>query len=128
MEVIKALSTNHMQAGLVDLSVYQGAQLCSILKHRQQSEKWVYLLANQLRFKRQGGHKIALPRPDAETTFIWLEKLIVGGQAGTIFVENLVLDEVRRKRLLQLCKQMDVILVNLNRQNAENNTLVYGPW
>lgn len=128
MAVIKALSTNYMQAGLIDISVYHSAQLCSILKHRQQSDKWIYLLANQLRFKRQPGHKIALPRPDAETTFSWLEKLIQGGQASAIFVENLVLDEVRRKRLLQLCKQMDVILINLNRQDTASNTLVYGPW
>ncbi|WP_156413669.1 hypothetical protein [Lacimicrobium alkaliphilum] len=128
MAGINAQLTNHMQSGLTDISVYQKGQLYSIVKHRQQGDRWVYLLANQLRFCQSQGYKIHLPRPDTDTTLVWLEKLIQSGQTCAIFVEDLKLDEVRQKRLIQLCKQMDVMLVNLNSRKVTDNTLVYGPW
>ncbi|WP_088328685.1 hypothetical protein [Lacimicrobium sp. SS2-24] len=126
MAGITALSQNTLNSGLVDLSLSHD-DMMEWTDRFKSGRRWVYLLSNQLCFK-QAGHKIHLPNPGKETLLLWLEKIILGGQAAVLFVDNLELDEVRRTRLQQVCRKMDVLLVNLRDKPADANTLVYGPW
>ncbi|WP_146027107.1 hypothetical protein [Bowmanella denitrificans] len=125
---VNALLPSRHQPGLMELSIYQGSQLRSLMQHFTQQNKWIYLLANNLRFKRTEHHSQQLPRPEAEQTLEWLEKLMSAGKTCALFVEELVLDELNRKRLEQLCRQFGVTVVSLSKEKGLDNNLVFGPW
>lgn len=125
---VNALLTTRHQPGVLELSVYQGAQLRSLMQHFEQQGKWVYLVSNSLKFKRAEHNSQHLPKPDAEKTLEWLEKLISAGKTCALFVEELVLDELSRKRLEQLCRQFSVTLISLSKQKSLDSNLIFGPW
>ncbi|MBN7821176.1 hypothetical protein KJY73_15835 [Bowmanella sp. Y26] len=125
---VNALLTSRHQPGVLELSMYQGAQLRSLMQHFEQQGKWVYLLSNSLKFKRTEHNSQHLAKPDADKTLDWLEKLITAGKTCALFVEELFIDELSRKRLEQLCRQFSVTVVNISKEKNLDSNLIFGPW
>ena len=96
--------------------------------HRFVDNKWMYLVANAIGFSEKLTQAIKLNRPDDETLFIWLEKIVLGGQCSVLFVEGLNMDDLRSQRLKLLCEKMQVTLINLTVDTNIPNNLVEGPW
>ncbi|GAB3016202.1 hypothetical protein [Bowmanella dokdonensis] len=128
MAHIHSINPQARTAGLLEMSIHQGAQLRSLMQQFVQQGKWIYLLADGLRFKKAEAHAMQLSCPDSRQTVEWLEKLITAGKTCALFVEDLMIDEVNRKRLEQLCQQFGVTLIKLNKKKDLDSKLVYGPW
>ncbi|MDF2177671.1 hypothetical protein P2G88_05350 [Aliiglaciecola sp. CAU 1673] len=116
------------QPALMELSIYQKSQLRSLMKSFAHRRKWVYLLADTLRFSRPENNSIGIQKPKAEQTLNWLERLMTPGTSCAILVEDMNLDDVGRKRVEQLCHTHGVTVINLKKHKALDNNLVYGPW
>lgn len=127
MAHVSPLLTFH-QPTLMELSIHQQAQLQSLMKSFAPRRKWVYLLADTLRFSRPQVNSIGMRKPVAEQLLNWLEKLITPGTSCAILVEELCLDDVGRRRVEQLCHTHGVTVINLKKHKALDNNLVYGPW
>lgn len=93
-----------------------------------QSDKWTYLIADNIQLNQDIEYTIKLKRPDNDTVFEWLEKIVCGGQCSTIFVEQLDLNDSRFRHIKFLCKMYKVILVNLTTQENLPDNVVFGPW
>lgn len=92
------------------------------------NNKWMYLVANSIGFSDKLSQAIKLNRPDNETLYIWLEKIVLAGQCSVLFVECLNMDDLRSQRLKLLCENMQVTLVNLTLDTKMPSNLVEGPW
>lgn len=92
------------------------------------NNKWTYLVANSISFSDKLSQAIKLNRPDDETLYIWLEKIVLGGQCSVLFVECLNMNDLRSQRLKFLCEKMQVTLVNLTLDNSIPSNLIEGPW
>ena len=93
-----------------------------------QSNRWTFLVANQIRFTEKQAYCVHLTKPRQNRLSGWLEKIVTGGQCSSLFVEHLSLDEISFKRLKQLCIEFNVVLVNLMPNNDQKGNVVKGPW
>ncbi|MFT4808515.1 MAG: hypothetical protein ACI9LX_001846 [Paraglaciecola sp.] len=99
---------------------------CGInVKH---ANKWTFLVANQIRFSEKQDYCMRITKPTQNQLSLWLEKIVIGGQCSSLFVEHLSLDEISFKRLNQLCIDFKVSLVNLIPINDQQDNVVKGPW
>jgi hypothetical protein len=98
---------------------------CINVKH---ANKWTFLVANQIRFSEKQDYCMRITKPTQNQLSLWLEKIVIGGQCSSLFVEHLSLDEISFKRLNQLCIDFKVSLVNLIPINDQQDNVVKGPW
>ncbi|WJG07708.1 hypothetical protein [Aliiglaciecola sp. LCG003] len=106
---------------------FQNFKALNGLSHLPES-KWMYLLSNNIAFNSDVDGAIRLKKPNDEILFVWLEKIVEGGQCSILFVEELHLDDLRIQRLKYLCELHYVTLVNLTLDSATPKNLVVGPW
>ena len=92
------------------------------------ANKWTFLVANHIQFSEKKVNCIRLIKPKQHSLSLWLEKIVVGGQCSSLFVEQLSLDEISFKRLKQLCIDYKVALVNLIPNKEQIDNVVKGPW
>ncbi len=92
------------------------------------ANKWTFLVANQIRFSEKQDYCMRITKPTQNQLSLWLEKIVIGGQCSSLFVEHLSLDEISFKRLNQLCIDFKVSLVNLIPINDQQKNVVKGPW
>ncbi|MFT6989761.1 MAG: hypothetical protein ACJASL_001734 [Paraglaciecola sp.] len=92
------------------------------------ANKWTFLVANQIRFAEKQDYCIRITKPKQNILSLWLERIVIGGQCSSLFVEHLSLDEISFKRLKQLCIDYKVALVNLMPHNEQKDNVVKGPW
>jgi hypothetical protein len=92
------------------------------------SKKWTFLVAEHIRFSEKKDYCMRITKPTQKQLSLWLEKIVVGGQCSSLFVEQLSLDEISFKRLKQLCIDYKVSLVNLIPYNDQQDNVVKGPW
>ncbi|GAC14837.1 hypothetical protein [Aliiglaciecola lipolytica] len=90
--------------------------------------KWMYLIADNIRFSGKYEKAIRLTKPTIDRLFCWMEKIILAGNCSVLFVENLQLDDLRTQRIKALCEQQDVTLINLTLDSALPENLIVGPW
>jgi hypothetical protein len=90
--------------------------------------KWTFLVANHIRFSEKQANYIRLTKPKQHCLSLWLEKIVIGGQCSSLFVEHLSLDEISFKRLKQLCIDYKVTLINLMPNKDQKDNVVKGPW
>lgn len=96
--------------------------------YRYVNNKWTYLVANSIGFSDKLSQAIKLNRPNDETLYVWLEKIVMAGQCSVLFVECLNMDDLRSQRLKFLCEKMQVTLINLTLDTDKPSNLVEGPW
>lgn len=126
MATLQFSNPNTDESGLIHLHISQQQRLAQVVQHNQQQRKWLYVLSDQLSARDCPAFCIKLAKPQPDMLFSWLEKIILAGQANTIVVENLQLNEMAKKRIKLLCHQYNVTVVNLNLHNTNN--LIQGPW
>jgi hypothetical protein len=94
----------------------------------EHDDKWTFLVANHIRFANKQDYCIHVTKPKQNCLSLWLEKIVIGGQCSSLYVEHLSLDEISFKRLKQLCIDYKVALVNLMPNNEQKDNVVKGPW
>jgi hypothetical protein len=128
MSSTQTLHGSFKNNGLVSRDLSDTDDLNQLFKVAAQNKRWAYLISNSIDFKRKQCPAIHLTKPDDDMVGVWLEKLLVAGQAGIIIVENLDLDEVTQCRIQKLCVEKQAIVVNVKVRNAHYGNLVFGPW
>jgi translation initiation factor RLI1 len=127
MASLHALVDTHQQPVFIQVAVSQQERLHKLIPRGIQN-KWIYLLANNVKFQHKQQYTISMPKPINETLYNWLESLIQAGKSSVIYVEQLDLDEISIKRLKQLCSLHGVTLVNLLLSAPQSDNLLKGPW
>ncbi len=94
----------------------------------EHANKWTFLVANHIRFSEKQNYCMRIIKPKQNQLSLWLEKIVIGGQCSSLFVEHLSLDEISFQRLNQLCIDFKVSLVNLIPINDQQDNVVKGPW
>jgi hypothetical protein len=128
MSSIQTLRSSFKNNSLVSRDLSDTDDLNQLFKTAAQNKRWTYLISNSIDFKRKQCPAIHLSKPDDDIVGIWLEKLLMAGQAGIIIVENLNLDEVTQCRIQKLCAEKQAIIVNVKVKSAHYGNLVFGPW
>lgn len=90
--------------------------------------KWMYLISNQIQFDSKIPYAIRLNKPDVDTLFVWLERIVTSNQCSLLFVEQLCLDDLRVQKLKLLCEAFGVTMINLTLDYSTPENVVIGPW
>ncbi|MEP1446939.1 MAG: hypothetical protein ABJK37_12570 [Paraglaciecola sp.] len=125
MASLHAFTNSSTPLATMQVPAFKSLGLDINVKHDQ---KWTFLVANNIRFTEKQNFCIHLSKPKQKNLSLCLEKIVMGGQCGNLFVEQLSLDEISFKRLKQLCIDYNVALVNLMPINEHKNNVLQGPW
>jgi hypothetical protein len=128
MSSTHSVSSSLKNQSLVSRDLSDTDDLNPLFKVAAQNKRWTYLISNSIDFKRKQCPAIHLSKPDDDMVGIWLEKLLMAGQAGIIIVENLELDEITQCRIQKLCDEKQAIVINVKVKSAHYGNLVFGPW
>lgn len=128
MSSIQTLHSSLKSNSLVSRDLSDTDDLNQLVKIAAQNKRWTYLISNSIDFKHKHCPAIHLSKPEDDMVGIWLEKLLMAGQAGIIIVENLELDEITQCRIQKLCTEKQAIVININVKSAHYGNLVFGPW
>jgi hypothetical protein len=125
MASLHAFTNNSIPLATMQVPANNGHSNDINVKH---ANKWIFLVANHIRFSEKQAHCIRLTKPKQHCLSLWLEKIVTAGQCSSLFVEHLSLDEVSFKRLKQLCIDYKVALVNLMPNKEQTDNVLKGPW
>lgn len=103
----------------------QNMLVANDLSFNQQAHRWHYLLSNELTFSR-GQHAIRINKPQADLVYSWVMKLIIGGQASAIYIEEHQFRVEEIKALQIAAEKHQVSIYHLHLTQQEN--VLKGPW
>ncbi len=126
--VLNQPASSEKNIRLADIDSLNHDALSPAFSNMLRHNKWTYLVANTISFSNKLPQAIKMNRPDDDTLYIWLDKIVLGGQCSVLFVESLNMDDLRAQRLKLLCENMQVTLVNLTLDRNMPHNLVEGPW
>jgi len=127
MASLLAFAPAQEQAAFRKVSVQQQHRLHGLVQRKTQNQ-WMYLLSDTIAFSDKQQRAIRLAKPTDSILVQYLEKIITGGQCGSLFVEQMQLDEINMQRLKHLATLHQVSLVNLLVDDIKSGELVRGPW
>ncbi|MFQ3196928.1 MAG: hypothetical protein ACI8R9_001433 [Paraglaciecola sp.] len=127
MASLHTFSDTRFTHKLERVSIHNHQRLAGFFAANEQ-HKWTYVIANNLVFCTEQPHVLQLKKPDKAAIAQWLEKIICGGQCAMLFVEQLNLDEISKARIMQLCVDHNVLLVNVSLSQVKRAKVIQGPW
>lgn len=125
MAILKQQVSVLPQTAFLTMAIYQQQAISQLMQQLNKQHKWIYCLSTNLKCKHDS--VLHLTQPQQQDQFLWLEKIITGGQACAIFVQSLELTQLQRQKVKQLCDKYKVLLIKLDCPEYTDN-LIYGPW